>query len=254
MSGLAKRTAERWNMLEPALMLRDAIASTIWQLGWNWKRGFGRFDQRLKETYLRSHDERKLHLGAGNNELEGWLNTDLFPPYDSLMHLDASKPFPFADATFDFVFSEHMIEHISYADGLTMLNECHRVLKPGGLVRISTPDIRFLIELYDAQSTAVTDAYLDWQTQWINENEPRVAVPPHPVHVINNFVRDWGHQFIYDQASLARAITGAGFTDIRQCEINQSDHAKLRGLENTARAPDGLVALETMTLEARKPE
>ena len=62
--------------------------------------------------------------------------------------IDITKKFPFVSSTFDYVFSEHMIEHIKYQDGLKMLNESFRVLKPSGKIRISTPDLQFLLDLY----------------------------------------------------------------------------------------------------------
>jgi predicted SAM-dependent methyltransferase len=77
----------------------------------------------------------------------GWLNTDYEPELPIVMHLDASQRFPFREATFDYIFSEHVIEHISYWDGMKMLAECFRVLKGSGKVRISTPDLAFLVDL-----------------------------------------------------------------------------------------------------------
>ena len=101
----------------------------------------------LVRDYLRQHGPKKLHLGCGQNAIPGWLNTDYYPRRQDILHLDATKPFPLPAESFDYVFSEHMIEHITYHDGLTMLKESRRVLKPGGRIRISTPDLKFLIEL-----------------------------------------------------------------------------------------------------------
>ena len=62
----------------------------------------------------------------------GWLNTDLCPKVAGCVTLDATKPFPLASASFDYVFSEHQMEHIHYSDAVRMLRECHRVLRPVG--------------------------------------------------------------------------------------------------------------------------
>src|SRR5215216_3456181 len=92
---------------------------------------------------------RKLHLGCGKHSLAGWLNTDMNEcPASSIIKLDATKPFPFEPGSFAYVFSEHMIEHIPFKDGTSMLKECFRVLQPGGKIRIATPDFRFLVNLY----------------------------------------------------------------------------------------------------------
>ena len=67
--------------------------------------------------------------------------------------LDVTKPFPFQSGIFDAVFSERMIEHIPYLAGRSTLQECFRVLKAGGMIRISTPNLHFLIDLYDHPAT-----------------------------------------------------------------------------------------------------
>ena len=118
------------------------------KLAWRRRRGSGALDRRLIEDYLARGGPAKLHIGCGENLLEGWLNSDLYPGSDRVLHFDATGRFPFADATFDYVFSEHMIEHVPYEGALSMLRECRRVLKPGGRARISTPDLRFLVGLY----------------------------------------------------------------------------------------------------------
>jgi len=84
-------------------------------------------------AYLGAHAVRRLHLGAGGNLLPGWLNSDVSPLNSNVSYLDATDPFPFGDCTFDYVFCEHFIEHISYDKGQSALRECYRVLRPEGL-------------------------------------------------------------------------------------------------------------------------
>jgi len=71
--------------------------------------------------------------------------------------------------------------------------------------------------------------------------------------VINNYVRDWGHQFIYDDRTLRFALEGAGFAQLERRLLNDSSDPTLRGLENTERMPEGFLQLESLTLEAVKP-
>src|SRR3989344_4506916 len=83
-------------------------------------------------NYLSTNEIKKLHLGAGGNILEGWCNTDIYPDMKKGVFLDVTKKFPFSDNTFDYVFTEHTMEHIELRQGIRMLKECLRVLKPGG--------------------------------------------------------------------------------------------------------------------------
>ena len=76
---------------------------------------------------------------------------------------------------------------------------------------------------------------------------------PTALSVVNNFVRAWGHTFIYDEATLAASMRAAGFVDIKPFKILESDTHELRGLENIGRMEDGFLQLETMTLQGTKP-
>jgi predicted SAM-dependent methyltransferase len=203
------------------------------------------------DAYLRSHPVRRLQLGSGSNLYEEWLNTDVvdFKRKNEVVYLDARKPFPLPDDSFESVFSEHMIEHISYLDGSQCLRECHRVLRSGGKIRVATPSLRRLIALYDSEQSDLQQRYLRWATD--------VFVPHADVYlpgfVVNNFFRNWQHQFIYDEDTLRYALETAGFVDVKEWPVGESDDPALTGLERHMRAASEFNAYETMVLEARKP-
>ena len=205
-------------------------------------------EEKALESYFRLHDTRKLHLGCGLNYLPGWLNTDINPGRRRV-RLNVTRPFPYANSTFDYIYSEHMIEHLPFKAGNTMLSECFRVLKPGGMLRLVTPDLKFLIKLYQETDKKIHQDYISWNAAaFIGE-----AAPHDALSVINNYVRDWGHQYIYDVTSLSGALKNQGFRDITERQISRSDDPNLQGLENENRHPAGFLALESLVLEARKP-
>jgi len=189
-----------------------------------------------------------LHIGCGENTLAGWLNSDYYPTVSNVIQLDATRKFPLDENTFDYIFSEHVIEHIKYVDGLRMLKECSRILRANGRIRISTPDLQFLIDLYSKQKTALQQDYIKWASdEFVKNGESSDTM------VINNFVRDWGHVFVYDEKTLRRSLELSGFVDIIRYKISESDDENLRNLENETRMPAGFLQLESLTLEARKP-
>lgn len=205
-------------------------------------------NQRLTAAYLASQDRPALHIGCGDNHLSPWLNTELCPRRDQIF-LDATRPFPLPDNAFAFVYSEHMIEHIPYQDGQTMLRECFRILRPGGVVRIVTPNLAFLTTLLDANQTHANQAYVDYSV-----GAHKIAGPaPAGIHVFNNFMRGWGHQFIYDLPSLRRAVADAGFEQVTPCALSDSPHPELRGLATTNRMPAPFLEMESIAVEGRKP-
>ena len=200
--------------------IRGAV-SDLQALTWNLAR------TRRITAYLKTAQPRKLHLGASRSVLPGWLNTDLHPS-ESSIRLDVTQPFPLADDTFDYIFAEHMIEHIDYDNAALMLRECRRVLKRGGVIRLATPDLEVLIGLHAEVKSTAQQRYIDW----IIRNFLPAVEACKDVFVINNAFRAWGHRFLYDRSTLRLAMVRAGFEGITFYRPGESADQSLRGLES----------------------
>lgn len=190
---------------------------------------------------------KKLHLGAGDHPLPGWINTDIAHGHGNHF-LDATKKFPFDDNEIDRIFSEHMIEHLPLEGGLNMISECYRILVPGGRVRISTPDLVFLCRLV-TEPTIAKDKYIEWSCRCFCKGLPICAET-----VVNNFVRAWGHQFIWSSEMLTEEMERVGFCSFDWLEVSRSSYPEFTNLENISRMPPGFLQLETMTIEGMKPD
>ena len=201
--------------------------------------------------YLASHQIRKLHIGCGKNILAGWLNTDLEPRNSDAVRLDATGRFPFADATFDYIFSEHIIEHLTFRDGQRMLAESFRILRPGGKIRIATPNLLQIARLVTEPSAEDVRQYIETAShRYITDNTARL-----PGFVVNNFFWDFGHYFVYDPDTLKFALEKAGFSGVAPQTSRTSSDAHLSDLEmhGSVVAPE-LNAYETIIFEATKPQ
>ena len=153
---------------------------------------------------------RKLQLGAGGNAAVGWLNTDIDPSGEEI-YLDAARRYPFDDASFHYIFAEHVIEHISWEAGVRMLQECYRVLAKGAKIRIITPDLsRFLTPL-NGQIDAEAQQFLIAKSR--AEEIPITAVQN--AYVFNREFSEWGHKFLYDPPTLRKTLELAGFKEIK---------------------------------------
>ena len=207
--------------------------------------------KRIIENYLASHATRKLQLGAGFTWLSGWLSTDINPATDQVLFLDATKPFPFVNATFDYVYSEHMIEHLTWSEGGLMLRECRRVLKPGGTVRIATPDLKIILGLYENNRDPLNEKYIKWFTELCAGDLPGCKAS----FVINAIFRNWGHRFLYDGELLEMALREAGFVNIRPWSPGMSGDEHLKGIETHGKnvAADDMAVFETMVYEGQCP-
>jgi predicted SAM-dependent methyltransferase len=232
-TGLYPAASRSWMWLEPR-MTRAVRALN------------GR-NESLVRTYLSRSTSPRLHIGCGGNHLDGWLNTELMPRGDEI-YLDATRPFPFSDRSFDLIYTEHMIEHIPFESARRMVRECFRVLRPGGTIRVVTPNMAFLQSLLDGAQTSAREAYFEFYKTHHRFGEPLTAT-----HFVNYFVRSWGHQFIYDGDSLGDLLRDAGFRDVRVATFNRSDIQGLDGLAKVDRMPDGLLEMESLTVEGTKP-
>ncbi len=81
---------------------------------------------------------RILDVGCGVNKQPGAIGLDRNPASraDVLADLDR-YPYPFRDSAFDGLVAIHVIEHVG--DVIRTMEEFHRLVRPGGLVRIETP-------------------------------------------------------------------------------------------------------------------
>jgi SAM-dependent methyltransferase len=203
----------------------------------------------LIRSYLATHPVRKLQLGAGPAALEGWLNTDVRPRRETDAFLDAGEPFPFDDATFDYVFSEHLIQHLPYPVAKSMLQECCRVLKPAGCIRVAAPNLWSFVCLCGKGCTERYQGQIRWYLDHLIETSDGYAGG----FVINGFLKE--EAFLFDPETLRLAIQKAGFVDVTECAVCESDHEHLRGLESHGRVIDNedLNRFETFVMEARRP-
>ncbi len=202
-------------------------------------------------NYIRSHQPRSLQIGTGPNPLAGWLNTTLYPFASGTIFMDASLAFPIPSACFDYVFSEHVIEHLEFEQATSMLAESFRILKSGGRIRIATPDLARIIALYTQPEGEAQSDY----SRWIMENFRPQVEENFPAHVINQSFYGWRHKFIYDQATLAGALAVAGFHDIERVPPGESNDERLQGIEQHGDyvGSEQSMRYETMVLEGTKP-
>ncbi len=205
--------------------------------------------RRSIRAYLDSNPQPKLQLGCGANLLPGWLNTDRGAHAAGATYLDAARPFPLPGARFDHVFCEHLIEHLDRETGAAMLAESARVLRPGGRIRVSTPDLTVIASLLAPYGDETAARYVDWCAEGFlsGADGNRAAL------VVNQLFHGWGHRFLYDQATLAHALGEAGFGQVSRYAYGLSDDPRLDGIDSHADEDNlDMVAFETLVLEATR--
>lgn len=89
-----------------------------------------------------------LNLGCGRRFHPAWTNIDFTSTGDSVIARDLTKGIPYPDRSFDVVYSSHVLEHFSKTNAKSFLDECYRVLRPEGVIRIAVPDLEQIAKTY----------------------------------------------------------------------------------------------------------
>ena len=141
------------------------------------------------------------------------------------IHHDLSHSVPLKTKTADFIYSSHFLEHLFKPDAERLLTDCHRALKPGGVIRISIPDLAYAISLYECgEKEQMMTAYF--------------------------FVEDKGsvlarHKYMYDFELLKFLLEKIGFSQVIRCAYQEGQTPDIKELDN--RPEDSLI------VEAIKP-
>jgi SAM-dependent methyltransferase len=91
-----------------------------------------------------------LNLACGDTFINSseWVNVDFNSTYDQVLKVNLLTDLPFRDSSFDLVYSSHFLEHIPIRLVPGFLSECNRVLRPGGTIRLVTPDSEEMFSTY----------------------------------------------------------------------------------------------------------
>ena len=145
----------------------------------------------------------KLNIGCGKVKFERWINIDINSNADLV--LDLRKGLPFTEDSVDFIYSEHFLEHLTFEESSKVIKEIYRCLKKGGVTRIATPDLDYVINKYVG----------NWKDQdWLRS--PDFAFIKTRGNMLNVSFRYWGHQYLFNEEDLKNHLTIAGFENNRE--------------------------------------
>jgi len=160
-----------------------------------------------------------VHLGSGGHQVRGWINIDVLPAGTDVL-ADFTAALPLRSGSVDFLHSEDLLEHLDVDAGKTLLAECHRVLRPKGVMRILTPDLRALVERVYLRREG---DHLAWCKAHLSADGPCEALNMH-------LRMDGEHRFVYDEERLSEVLRAAGFA-VRRVRFNGSSVPELRYLD-----------------------
>ena len=113
------------------------------------------------------------------------------------------------DGSASLIYASHVLEHFGRHAFRAPLLEWHRVLRPGGVLRLAVPDFAAAAELYVAGRL------------------------PRGIEEVRGLVtggqRDEydAHGMIFDEPSLSRALREVGFSAVRRWNWRETEHAHM---------------------------
>ena len=173
----------------------------------------------------------RLHIGAGRERLEGWINVDIqaLPGVDVVA--DVTKGLQFSDV--EAIFAEHFLEHLAMPDAIAFLLESHRVLGSDGWLRLSTPNLDWVWTTH-------------YRLQGTPEEKHQMAL------ALNRAFHGWRHQFLWNREMLDELLAACGYDPVRWCRYGESHLAIFQGIERHETYEDAPELPHVIIAEARK--
>lgn len=149
----------------------------------------------------------RINLGSGGRAIgHGFSN------YDAETNIFA--PLRWANDSVEFIVCSHTMEHGTPAHGWGFIQECHRILRRGGVARITVPDA---VKAY----RNATDSYIQWIAKMGWGDGTRKGV-------LNNLLAQHGYLACWNTEMLIGMMEAAGFT-AKQVGLHHSDYPELAG-------------------------
>lgn len=205
-------------------------------------------------------DQFKFYnLGSGPDDKDPpYLNVDFqsvgphedfvkLPTDKYYLNFDLIKGVPADDNSLEGIYQSHFLEHVKYMDGLFILQECYRALKPGGRMRVIVPDLEFWIDAYREGKGHFFDTYLKMEGFKEKAHLMRTRGT-----LFNSAMHDHGHQATYDYETLYWILSSMGFQEINRTSYADGNYDLHHNDKLTAEDP--LRAVESLCVECVKPK
>src|SRR5205823_3176710 len=134
-----------------------------------------------------------------------------------LINYDLRRGLPLAPGSCDYIYSSHFFEHLEYKQGLQLMRDCYRALRPGGTFRLALPNFKGLFEAYLRRN----ESYFDLVSirELLPEVEPETETL---VDYVNYGVYQAGeHKCIYDEEKLVLMLRKIGFATVAPADYQE---------------------------------
>ncbi len=145
---------------------------------------------------------RLVYAAAGSSAFYPFAHYNEVLTKKKLYFFDLRYGVPFDNDSLEVIYSSHFIEHLSEKDGERFLGECLRTLKPGGIFRLSLPDLDVAFKMYSEKQ------YLEMLHMFFYTSE----------HYDFS-----AHKFNYNFDILAKKLENIGFSKVKKCSFRSGN-------------------------------
>lgn len=164
----------------------------------------------------------KLELGAGDRSMEGWTSVDMND--NCALNLDLTAPIPFPDNSVGMIYSCHVLEHFKYTELIKLLEECLRILKPGGSFSASVPNARIYLNAYHDPDNFNPGIYCRYKPAY-NFNSK--------IDYVNYMAyMDGHHKHMFDEENIIVILEKVGFKHVMLRDFDKTLDLEVRDFQS----------------------
>jgi predicted SAM-dependent methyltransferase len=199
-------------------------------------------ERRVSHHILRHYPPRPrspnlLNLGCGPHIYPSWVNADDYAPKRRLRErtfrpnwsLDIARRWRCDNDYWDGIFTQHVIEHLTYSEAVTVFKECYRTLRPGAWMRVCVPDLATYVRYYRKEI-----------------DDKQFFSLPHRTLALSFLTQMHMHRSVWDADLMIEVLSELGFEDAAAVSFGSGSDTRLIK-DDPEKAP------ESLYVEARKP-
>lgn len=187
-----------------------------------------RVSRRSRNSFLQLQGKQglRVNLGCGSDIKDGWVNLDLCldgtissrDPKALFINYDIRLGLPIAENSCDMIYSSHFFEHLDYPQGVKLMRDCYRMLRPGGTFRFCLPNFKRAFEAYVNRDQEFLNGLLEmqWPDQSVDIRRvlPEVELGTESIADYVNYVvyQSGEHKCIYDEEKVIKLLRHIGFS------------------------------------------
>jgi len=155
--------------------------------------------------------------------------------------------------TYDGIYSEHFIEHLEKEEGIALIQECMRILKPGGCLRTVWPSLDFVLRLESEEDMSNSD-FVNHYHRFYNQVEhfhPKGFTAERKQDYVAAGIRHQKgeHKYLWSIQEMKDELKKLGFGRIKEPQYNWSTFERFKGIDT----PGAIRAAHSAVVEAYKP-